>query len=175
MPAVLPEVPRADTSRDEPIQGPTRSREVVLNTFHESVATIAGLLGDMCTPLRRCPYNRDRFLVEDAFSCMWKDSKQLLGRGDDEAAKVILRTQGASTPFMDALYTLLRVETGSSPRLSEEQAKRFSVALRFAVHLSSDGGELIHKELDRALHPSRSSCPLAIINAYLAYKVRKAQ
>ena len=174
MPVVVPEDPTHVRSHDESIKRSKTGREAALENFHESVTSIAGLLGDMSSPLRRSARNPERFLVEDAFACMWKDSKVHLGQGNDEVAKAILRAQGGSAPFMNAVHALLRFEAGNNPRLSEEQAKRFSVALRFAVHLAPDGGDLIHQELDKALHPSRSSCPLAILNAYLAHKVRKA-
>jgi hypothetical protein len=176
MPVVLSERPAHASAQGQSTEkNPAGERQEVIERFHESVTTIAGLLGDMSTPLRRSAHNRERFLVEDAFAYTWKDSKLQLGHGDDEAAKRILRAQGASEPFLDAVRSLLQVETGSSPRFSEEQAKRFSVALRFAVHLSPDGGDMIYNELDKALHPSYSSCPLALINAYLAHKVRNAK
>jgi hypothetical protein len=151
----------------------SKSQETSLHHFRESVTDIAMALGDLGTPLRRSPQSRDRLMVEDAYACIWKDGKQQLSKGDEATAKLILREQGCSMAFISALHSIMNTDVGFDPRRRDDQAQRFSVALRLAVHLSPDGGASIYEHLDQALHPQRNSAPLSIVNTYLAFKARK--
>ena len=144
-----------------------------LEHFRESMSEMAYALGDMSTLLRRSFQNRDRLSVEDAYACMWSKLKQQLGSGDEEAGKAILRAQGCSAAFMSAIHSIITTDVGYNVRHREDQAQRFSVALRLAVHVSPDKGAAIYERLDRALHPVGSSHPLTIVNAYLAFKARE--
>ncbi len=175
MPAIASDRPTQTEPQNQSREHQTEAREDVIARFQETVVAIAEQLGDMTTPLRHSHHNRDRFLVEDAFAYLWKESKRQLGGDNDESAKGILRAAGGSGPFMNAIHSIVHSDVGNSQRHRDEQAQRFSVALRLAVHLSPDHGAAIYQELDRLLHPARSSCPLSVLNAYLAHKVRGAQ
>lgn len=150
-------------------------QERILQSFRESVTDIAMALGDLTTPLRRSPQNRERLLVEDAYACVWKSAKQHLSErgGDETAAKLILRQQECSMAFLSALHNIVSTDVGFDPRRRCDQGQRFSVALRLAIHLSPDGGGWIIEHLDQALHPERNSIPLSIVNTYLAFKAHK--
>jgi len=151
----------------------SQSQETSLQNFRESVTDIAMALGDLGTPLRRSPQSRERLMVEDVYACIWKNGKQQLSQGDEATAKLILREQGCSMAFMSAMHNIMSTDVGFDPRRRDDQAQRFSVALRLAVHLSPDGGASIYEHLDQALHPERNSPPLSIVNTYLAFKARK--
>jgi len=175
MAVITSEAPSHRVSPEQASERKTAAQEHVVERFRESVVSMAEALGDMNTLLRHSYQNRARFMVEDAFACMWKDSKRQLGGDADEGAKAILRSAGASEPFMNAIHSIVNWHVGNSQRHRDDQVHRFRVALRFAVHLSPDRGDAILQELDRKLHPSHSSCPLSILNAYQAFKVRGSE
>ena len=144
-----------------------------LEDFRSTMEEMAQALGDMSKPLRRSFQNRERLSLEDAYAVMWAKYKRELGNGDESIGKAILREQGCSAPFMSAIHTIISTDVGYNPRAREQQAQRFSVALRLAVHLSPDRGDAIYARLDHALHPARSLHPLSIVNAYLAFKAHE--
>jgi hypothetical protein len=141
-----------------------------LEQFREAMSEMAQALGDLTTPMRRSFQNRERLSVEDAYACVWDKSKRQLGDGDEEMGKAILREQGCSTAFMSAIHNIITTDVGYGIRARDDQAQRFAVALRLAVHLSPDKGEAIYTQLDTTLHPGRSACSLTVVNAYLAFK-----
>jgi hypothetical protein len=151
----------------------TEFQQSCIRHFRESMEDMAMALGDLSRPMRRSLHNRERLSVEDAYACIWQSQKQGLCAGNEEASKQILREQGCSAPFMRAVYEIMSTDVGYNARSREDQAQRFSVALRLAVHLSPDKGAAIFEQLDYELHPDRRPHPLAIVNAYLALKARE--
>lgn len=162
-------VPKA---REQAATSP-ETHQRLLENFRSTMEEMAQALGDMTTPLRRSFHNRERLSLEDAYAVVWGKSKQELGNGDEEIGKARLREQGCSTPFMVAIHTIIATDVGYNTRLRDDQAQRFSVALRLAVHLSPDKGAAIYEQLDQTLHPTRHSHSLTIVNAYLAFKAHE--
>ena len=130
-------------------------------------------LGDLSRPMRRSAHDRGRLAVEDVYAGMWQRMKRELCGGDAEAAKHMIRQEGCSAYFMSAIHSITTTNVGYNPRSRDDQAQRFSVALRLAVHLSPDNGAAIYEQLDNALCTKRHPYSLAIVNAYLAFKAHQ--
>lgn len=145
----------------------------ILDNFRGEMARIADSLGDVEKRLFRMP-GSERLWVEADYTDSWKDVKHTLGREPEnvELAKGILRAQGCHEPFLEAVEKIIKAGRPYDTRLQEDRLTRFNVALRYAVHLSPDGGEQVYQHVDALTDTRRTQCPLSFVAAYEAFKVR---